>query len=116
MLDLYVEDAVFDVSAVFTDVSPLRGAQSIRRYWETLRETWDGLRFDPLGGYEVGEHLLVVEQRMWATGTQSKIKVDQRLAMLYALRPADGKIERAVLYPDVQTAIAAAEASTAETV
>ena len=44
MLDTYAEDAVFDVSAVFTDVAPMRGSKSIRRYWETLRETWDGLR------------------------------------------------------------------------
>jgi ketosteroid isomerase-like protein len=50
MLDDYAEDAVFDVSAVFTDVEPMQGRKEIRRYWDTLRETWDNLRIDPLEG------------------------------------------------------------------
>ena len=39
MEQMYAEDAVFDVSAVFTDVPPLRGKDQIRRYWHELRET-----------------------------------------------------------------------------
>jgi ketosteroid isomerase-like protein len=116
MLELYTDDAVFDVSRVFTDVAPLQGSTNIRSYWGTLRETWDGLRFDPLKAYDVGGNRLVVEQRMWATGTQSKIQVDQRLAMLYAIRPEDGKVARAVLFPDVEAAIAAADAADARSV
>ena len=116
MLELYAQDAVFDVSRVFTDVTPLHGADDIRRYWETLRETWDGLRIDPIRGFDVGDDRVVVEQRMWATGTRSKIEVDQRLAMLYAVRPEDRKIVRAVLYPDVETALAAADTPAPESV
>jgi ketosteroid isomerase-like protein len=116
MLDLYTDDAVFDVSNVFADVAPLRGHEEIRRYWRTLRETWDGLRFDPLAGYDLGENRVVVDQRMWATGTHSKIEIDQRVAMLYTIRPADQRITSAVLYTDLESAIAAAESRAAESV
>jgi ketosteroid isomerase-like protein len=109
MLGMYAEDAVFDVSAVFTDVAPVRGHQSIRRYWATLQETWEGIRVDPLEGFDVGEGRFVLDQRMWAKGQRSGIEVDQRFAMLYTFRPEDGKITHAQLLPDVATAISAAE-------
>jgi ketosteroid isomerase-like protein len=111
MLEMYAEDAVFDVSAVFTDVAPMEGHQDIRRYWGTLRETWEGIRVDPLEGFDVGEGRVAIDQRMWATGQRSRIEVDQRFAMLYTFRPDDGKIIRAQLLPDVATAISAAESS-----
>ena len=116
MLGMYAEDAVFDVSAVFTDVAPMHGSTNIRRYWETLRETWDGLRVDPLEGFDLGEGRLVIDQRMWAKGTRSKIQIDQRFAMLYTIRPEDRKLLRAQLFPDVATAIAAVESPAAEPV
>jgi ketosteroid isomerase-like protein len=108
MLELYSEDAVFDVSAVFTDVEPMHGSERIRSYWETLRETWDGLRVDPLAGFDVGRGRVVIDQRMWAKGTRSGIGVDQRFAMLYEIRPDDQKIVHAKLFPDVEAAVAAA--------
>jgi ketosteroid isomerase-like protein len=111
MLEMYTDDAVFDVSAVFTDVEPMHGRQEIRRYWETLRETWDGLRIDPLEGFAVGDGRLVIDQRMWAKGTRSGISVDQRVAMLYEIRPEDRKVRHAQLLPDVETAISIAESS-----
>ena len=49
MLEMYSEDAVFDVSDVFTDVAPVRGHEDMLCYWRELRETWGGgLRSDPL--------------------------------------------------------------------
>ena len=111
MLDTYAEDAVFDVSAVFTDVAPMRGSKSIRRYWETLRETWDGLRIDPLEGFDLGEGRLVIDQRVWAKGTRSGIEIDQRFAMLYTIRPEDKRIVHAELLPDTATAISTGESS-----
>jgi ketosteroid isomerase-like protein len=111
MLDIYAEDAVFDVSAVFTDVEPMRGSKDILRYWETLRETWDGLRIDPLEGFDLGDGRFVLDQRVWAKGTRSGIGVDQRFAMLYAIRPDDKLIIHAQLLPDVETAISVAESS-----
>ena len=115
MLDMYAEDAVFDVSAVFTDVAPMQGHQNIRRYWQTLRETWQGVRIDPLEGFDVGEGRFVVDQRMWVKGKRSGAEVDQRFAMLYAFRTEDGKITHAQLLPDVAAAISAAESSAPQT-
>jgi ketosteroid isomerase-like protein len=109
MLELYAEDAVFDVSAVFTDVSPMHGREDIRRYWGTLREIWDGIRLDPLEGFELEDGRFVIDQRWWSKGTRSGIEIDQRMAILYTLRPDDRKIVHAKLFPDVATAIAAAE-------
>jgi ketosteroid isomerase-like protein len=105
MLEMYAEDAVFDVSAVFTDVAPMRGTEEIRRYWSTLRDTWDGLRIDPLQGFDLGEGRLVIDQRMWAKGARSGIGIDQRFAMLYSIRPEDRKVTHAQLLPDVEAAI-----------
>ncbi len=111
MLELYSDDATFDVSEVFTDVSPMHGREEIRRYWGTLRETWDGLRIDPLGGFDVGKGRVVIDQRVWAKGTRSGIGIDQRFAMLYTIRPEDRKITHAKLFPDVEAAVAAASLS-----
>ncbi len=42
MQKMYAEDAVYDVSAVFIEVAPLRGKDQIRRFWHELRETPQG--------------------------------------------------------------------------
>jgi hypothetical protein len=42
MEEMYAEDTVFDVAAVFTDVAPMRGKKDIRRYWYELREPGKG--------------------------------------------------------------------------
>jgi ketosteroid isomerase-like protein len=112
MLDDYAQDAVFDVSAVFTDVEVMHGREEIRRYWDTLRETWDNLHIDPLEGFALDDGRFVLDQRMWAKGTRSGIGVDQRFAMLYTLRPEDRKVLHAQLFPSVEAAISAAESST----
>jgi hypothetical protein len=114
MLEMYADDAVFDVSAVFHDVEPMEGSANISGYWRTLRETWDGVRIDPLEGFDLGENRFVIDQRMWATGTRSKIEIDQRFAMLYTIRPEDGKVVHAELLPDVATAISAAKSAAAQ--
>jgi hypothetical protein len=36
MQEDYAEDAEFDFSAVFTDMEPLRGGESIRRQWDEM--------------------------------------------------------------------------------
>jgi hypothetical protein len=109
MLDMYADDATFDVSAVFTDVPPMHGSKNIRRYWDTLRDTWEGLRIDPLEGFLLDDGRFVIDQRMWAKGTRSGAEVDQRFAMLYTVRPEDNKVVHAQLLPDVATAISVAE-------
>jgi ketosteroid isomerase-like protein len=111
MLELYAEDAVFDVSEVFTDVSPMRGREEMRSYWGTLRETWTGIRLDPLEGFKLKDGRYVIDQRWWSKGTRSGVEIDQRIAVLYTIRPHDQKIEQAKLFPSVEAAVAAAESS-----
>jgi hypothetical protein len=38
MLEPYAEDALFDVSSVFTDVAPVRGHADMRRSWEEAEQ------------------------------------------------------------------------------
>jgi len=115
MLELYAEDAVFDVSAVFSDDAPVRGHENMRRAWKRLQETWGGgMRIDPLELRELDDGRYVLDLRLWGKGTRSGAEVDQRFAFLYDLRP-DGKISRARLFPDVETAVSVAESSASET-
>lgn len=115
MLELYAEDAVYDVSAVFTDVEPVSGHRDILRYWRELQETWGGgIRTDPLEAFDLGDARHVLDFRVWGKGTRSGVEVNQRLAFLYTFRP-DGKIIRAQLFPDVAAAISAAESAAPQT-
>jgi ketosteroid isomerase-like protein len=110
MLEPYAEDALFDVSAVFTDVAPVRGHADMRRSWEDLRETWRGLRLDPVEVLEVGEGRFVVDLRLSGTGRGSGAEVEQRFAMLYDVGPA-GRVVSARLLANMAAAISAAERS-----
>jgi ketosteroid isomerase-like protein len=116
MLEPYAEDAVFDLSAVFTDAEPVRGHRSMRRSWSELRETWDGLRLDPIEVFDVGDGRYAVDLRLCGKGKRSGAEVDQRFAMLYDVRPEDGKVIRAQLLPNLAAAISMAESSAAEPV
>jgi ketosteroid isomerase-like protein len=115
MEEMYADDAVFDVSAVFTDVAPMRGKDSIRRYWYELRETWDGLRLDPVEVLDVGDGRYVTDLRLWGKGKRSGAEVEQRLAMLYDIRSEDGKVIRVRMLRDVAVAISMAESSASQT-
>ena len=116
MLEPYAEDVVFDVSAVFTDLAPVQGYENIRRSWYELRETWDGLRLDPLELLDAGEGRYVLEVRLWGKGRGSGVEIDQRFAFLYVFGPDVGKITRAVLLPNVAAALSAAESSATQPV
>jgi hypothetical protein len=114
MLEPYADHAVFDVSAVFTDVTPVRGHDDMRRCWQELRETWDGLHLDPVELLDAGDGRYVVDLRLWGKGRRSGVEVDQRFAMLYVLRPEDGKVISAQLLAGVDAAISAAESSASQ--
>jgi ketosteroid isomerase-like protein len=111
MQDMYAEDAVWDISGVFTDVSPIQGHESLRRYWDEVWETWEGVRMDPLEVFDIGDGRYVVDVRLWGKGKRSGVEVDQRFAYLYTLRPEDEKVIRAQLFRDVRSAVAVAESS-----
>jgi ketosteroid isomerase-like protein len=115
MLAMYAEDAVFDVSAVFTDVAPARGHRDMLRYWKELRETWEGgMRTEPIEAYDVGGGRYVLDLRVWGTGTLSGVEIDQRFAFLYTFR-SDGKVVLAQLFPDLTTAMSEAESASRQT-
>ena len=64
MLEMYAEDAVFDVSPVFTDDAPVRGHEKLRRSWKQLQETWGGgMRLDPLELLDLGDGRYVLDLR-----------------------------------------------------
>ena len=111
MLEAYAEDAVFDVSAVFTDDPPVRGHAEMLRAWTTLREVWGGgFRTEPLEMLELDDGRYVLDLRLWGKGTRSGLEVEQRFAFLYELAP-DGRVSRARLFPDRATALSEAGAS-----
>jgi ketosteroid isomerase-like protein len=111
MEEMYAEDAMLDVSAVFTDIAPMRGKEDIRRYWYELRETWAGLRLDPVEVLDVGDGRYVADLRLWGKGKRSGAEVEQHFAFLYTFRPEDGKAIRIRMLPDVATALSEAESS-----
>ena len=104
MQDMYAEDGEFDFSAVFTDTRPFRGHESMRRQWDELWETWEGIRMDPLEVFDLGHGRFVVDVRLWGKGKRSGAEVDQRFAYLYTLREGDEKIVRCQLFLTVQAA------------
>jgi ketosteroid isomerase-like protein len=111
MQDMYAEDGEVDLSAVFTDTQPVRGRESMRRYWDELWEIWEGIRMDPLEVFDVGGGRFVVDVRWWGKGKRSGAEVDQRLAYLYTLREADNKFVRLQLFPTIQAATDSVAAS-----
>jgi ketosteroid isomerase-like protein len=111
MLEPYAEDGGFDVSAVFTDIAPVRGHENLLRCWHEMREAWGGLRMDPVELIDVGDGRYIADLRLWGKGRRSGAEVDQRFAMLYTVRSEDGKVTHAQLLPDITAAISAAESS-----
>jgi ketosteroid isomerase-like protein len=111
MVDLYAEDGELDLSAVFSDMSPYRGHESMRRQIDAMWEVWEGVRMEPLDVIDVGGGRFVVDIRLWGKGKRSGVEVDQRFAFLYTFRAADSKIVRSQLFPTAQAAMDYATAS-----
>jgi ketosteroid isomerase-like protein len=103
--DRYAEDAEFDLSAVFTDMSPISGRASMRRQWDKMAETWAGLRTDPIEVFDAGRGRYVVDLRLWGKGNLSGVEIDQRFGCVYTLRGGDNRIVRFQLFPSLQAAI-----------
>jgi ketosteroid isomerase-like protein len=106
MIEPYADDAVFDLSNVFTDAVPVQGHEAMRRSWYELKETWGELRLDPIEVFDLGDNCFVLEVRLWGKGRSSGAEVDQQFAFLYTFRGE--KIIRAELHPDRSAATSAA--------
>lgn len=105
MQEDYAEDAVLDMSAVFTDTTPYHGHEGMRRQWDAMWEAWEGCRMDPLEVFDVGGGRFVVDLRWWGKGKRSGIEVDQRIGCLYTIRASDAKVIRLQLFPTVEAAM-----------
>ena len=108
MLDHYAEDGIFDVSAVFVDVAPARGHVNIRRSFDALYESLEGLRMDPVEVLSLGSGRYVAQMRLWGKGRRSGVEVDQRYGYVCTFRLEDGKCLRGQMYPNVASALAIA--------
>jgi ketosteroid isomerase-like protein len=109
MLDHYAEDGIFDVCAVFVDVAPARGHANIRRSFEALYESLEGLRMDPVEVLSLGSGRYVAEMRLWGKGRRSGVEVDHHYGYLLTFRLDDGKCLRGQMFPDVPSALAIAD-------
>jgi ketosteroid isomerase-like protein len=109
MLDHYAEDGIFDVSAVFVDVAPAQGHPSIRRSFEELYESLEGLRMDPIEVLSFGSGRYVAQMRLWGRGRRSGVEVDHRYGYLLTFRLEDGKCLHGQMFPDMPSALAIAE-------
>ena len=114
MADMYDPEGEFDPSAVFPDISPVRGREAMVRHWREMWEVWEGIRMDPLDLIPAGEagpdrRFFVVPLRLWGKGRNSGVEVDQRFASLYTLRKSDQRVIKNKIFPTVEAAMAAAE-------
>jgi ketosteroid isomerase-like protein len=90
MLEPYAEDAVFDMSGVFTDSEPARGREAMLRAWHELRDTWGGgVRMDPIELYDLGDRRFVLDVRLWGKGHPERRR--GRSAFRVPLRPPAGR-------------------------
>ena len=111
MQDMYAEDGEYDMSAVFTDTTPFKGHESMRRQWDEMWKAWEGIRMDPLEVFDAGGGRFVVDVRLWGKGRRSGAEVDQRYVLLYTLREGDEKVVRCQLFPSRQAAVDSAAAA-----
>jgi hypothetical protein len=51
----------------------MRGHQNMRRYWDEVWETWEGIRMDPTEVLDVGDGRYVVDVRLWGKGKRSGV-------------------------------------------
>lgn len=116
MAGMYAEDAVWDVSAVFTDIPPAHGHDAMRRHWKDMHGAWSGIRLAPVEGFVVDEDRYVLVMRISGVGRQSGVEVDQQFAIAYWVRPSDEKIIHAQMLPDSAAAISAAASATPSSV
>jgi ketosteroid isomerase-like protein len=114
MLDMWAEDGVFDVSAVFADIATARGRADVSRCWQDMLESLDGLRMDPIEVFSLDPGRYVVHMRLWGKGKRSGVEVDQRYGYLCRFGE-DGKCLHGRLLPDLASALAVGQGTASPT-
>jgi ketosteroid isomerase-like protein len=83
-----------------------RGADGIRRWFDSFDEVMEEIRWDPRGFREIGDRVLV-EFTLRARGKTTGLDFGQDAVMLWELR--DGKATRLDLFQTLDEALAAAD-------
>jgi ketosteroid isomerase-like protein len=82
-----------------------RGYEGVRRYFASFQEAMDEIRFDADQVWDAGDSV-VVDVRLTATGRETGIPVEQRIAQVWGIR--EGKATRAETYVSLSDALEAA--------
>jgi ketosteroid isomerase-like protein len=82
-----------------------RGADGIRRYFDSFYEAMDRVSFEPDEFIAVGERV-VAQVTLRARGRTTGIETEQRVALVWELR--DEKVFRIEVYATLEEALAAA--------
>ena len=105
MLPLAAED--FELTTppgLAAEPDTYRGEEGIRRYWESFYEVMDEIRIEPKEFHEI-EDWVVVPFTLRATGRATGIETELQAVM--AWRWQDGKAVRALVFPELEDALAA---------
>jgi ketosteroid isomerase-like protein len=83
-----------------------RGAEGMRRWWESFYEVMDEIRVEPSEYHDVGADRVIVDFVLRATGQTSGLEVEQHSFMMIHVR--DGKMRRVEFFFTLDEALAAA--------
>ena len=105
MLPLAAED--FELTTppgLAAEPDTYRGEEGIRRYWESFYEVMDEIRIEPKEFHEI-EDWVVVPFTLRATGRATGIETELQAVMAWLWQ--DGKAVRALVFPELEDALAA---------
>ena len=99
-------EAEFDFTAVYPDQPLMKGVEELRRFRET--GPWSGapIHFEPERFFEVDDERVLVFVRVSATGQESGVQVESRVAHEFTIH--DELVVRFKVYADRDQALEAA--------
>ena len=91
-IDLYAEDAEFDISTVALDYGPSPvGRNAVAQFYRYIEQLWSHPSITPVEDIEpVGPHHVVVEVSVRGVSEVSEVEVEQRFVFAFGVR--DGEI------------------------
>ena len=100
---LHPEFEMVTSSEVASEPDTYRGADGMRRYWESFYEAMDEIRVESEEFIEVGD-LVVIPSKLHAKGRSTGIEASQSAVQVWQLR--DGKALRVDFFPTREEAMA----------
>jgi ketosteroid isomerase-like protein len=107
VLEFIDPDIEVHTPADFLNTGTSHGRDGFIQWAEQWNEAWDSYRMEIEAVEAVGDHHVVATLRQFARGAGSGVEVEMEIAQMYEVR--GGKAIRLHLYPDRDTAVAAAE-------